>query len=121
MLVFLVIILFISGILYLGGFLLSKYPPDKRNLWYGYRTLQSVKSEQSWCEANRYASKITRKIALVLATSGSIILLLTPDDDKIQGIFTVILVFISASLINILTEKHLKRNFDHEGNPISNK
>jgi len=110
----------VAFIFYISGMLLKIYPPKKRNYWYGYRTLRSLKNNHTWTEANTYAAFISRRVALALAIIGCVILIALPSNEKIQGTTTILLVFTSAALIVVLTEKHLKRMFDKEGKPISN-
>ena len=54
----LVLILCISGLIFLlAGFIQQRFPPKKINHLYGYRTSNSMKSQESWDFAQEYSAK----------------------------------------------------------------
>ena len=59
------------------GFIVLKYPPKKINHLYGYRTKNSMKSQQLWNFAQTYSSKLMIYGGLSLAISSIFGLLLS--------------------------------------------
>ncbi len=110
----------LTGLVFVAiGLLTKKFPPKKINWWYGYRTPRSMKNQDTWTEANRFASELSQKIGWVLITIGvaaSIVFRKLYDANLI--LFFIFLMF-SALLMFVLTEKHLAFLFDKEGKRIS--
>ncbi len=92
------------------------FPPKKINIWYGYRTERSMKSQDSWDAANRYAAGLMIFLGFDLALTGAVIYWLFPELDKeIYSLISIALMIIAGVILLFLTEKHLKKNFDEHG------
>ncbi|MFN8348271.1 MAG: SdpI family protein [Spirosomataceae bacterium] len=107
----------------LGAFIFKKTVPKKINYWYGYRTKTSMRNQDTWNEANKYAAGIMAKSSLILlivnlfwATLGvkSILWLFSSYTNFI--FFLIFSSFISFLSILFLTEKRLRFLFDEAGN-----
>ena len=67
----LVLILSISGIIFfLAGFIQQRFPPKKINHLYGYRTSNSMKSQESWDFAQEYSAKKMMKMGTYITALG---------------------------------------------------
>ncbi len=107
--------LFLPGVIILVVALLYKFFPPKRQNWiYGYRTSTSMKNEETWNEANKYAANLMVIISIATIIIGSLVYILFPLKTGINllGISLVSMLI----LIIVLTEIHLKNIFDKEGN-----
>lgn len=89
-------------------------PPKKMNSIYGYRTSRSMINGDTWNIGNAYSAKVF----LIIAILQIVIVLLVGF--LIKGIWIAVLpmitLVIGVILIIILTEQHLKDNFDVNGN-----
>lgn len=103
-------------ILVLTGWLTRRYPPQKINSVYGYRTKSSMRNQQTWDAAKRYSSNLILFAGVALSCTGSLSLFL-PESFPRPGIITGTVLTIVMSLLPIpLTESYLKKTFDREGN-----
>lgn len=98
----------------IGGIALA-YPPKKINKLYGYRTKASMRNQQTWEEANRYSAKQMLYCGSVLLTIG-VLSFLSPSVGKTNVNIATILTIIFSVLPLPLTELHLRKVFDKEGN-----
>ena len=48
------------------GWILTKYPPKNINYWYGYRTPSSLRSQERWDFAQKYAAREMIRLGLLL-------------------------------------------------------
>ena len=90
-----------------------EHPPKGINRIYGYRTSLSMKNEATWRVANDYAPKFLVPIGvstIVFTIIGFFVL---------EEFYRPIVIFLILSLISIipLTEWHLHKHFDKDGNP----
>lgn len=100
----------------IGGIMLS-YPPKKINKLYGYRTKAALRNQQTWDEANRYSSKQMLYCGSILLAIG-IFSFLSPSIGRTNINIATVLTIIFSILPVLLTELHLKKVFDKEGNRI---
>lgn len=109
----------IGAIFLLAGFIQKKYPPKKINNLYGYRTPASMKSQERWDEANRFAAIYFIKLGGILLIVGFLLTLLiyclhlSPMFRSVS-LFLAIMASSMGSVIALLTttERHLERTFD---------
>lgn len=110
------IITFVTGctLIVVSGITLL-YPPKKINSSYGYRIKASMRNQQTWEEANRYSSKLMLLCGLALVIIGllSFFVSFLSQTGTITG---TILTFLFTLLPIPLTERHLRKLFDKEGN-----
>lgn len=90
------------------------YPPTTINGWYGYRTRSSMRNIHTWNEANRYSTNYMFIIAFVNTGVSVLSYLLIGGVEAIQ-ITGGSLALLTVSTM-IVTEIHLKKKFDSEGN-----
>lgn len=82
---------------------------------YGYRTKASMRNQQTWNVANRYSAKI-------MLITGSVLVIIALFSLKIQFLrnlnvlISTGLTIVSALCMLMLTESHLKKMFDENGN-----
>jgi len=104
---------FITGpIFIIAGFVIMKYPPKKINWWYGYRTTNSMLSQERWDFAQLYAGR-------ELIKSGGLLLLLSIpgwflkfESNEFTGLAVGLGTSLVFTLIAILkTEKALRQKF----------
>ncbi|MCA0133234.1 SdpI family protein [Winogradskyella alexanderae] len=100
-----------SGLIFcVVGVIMYKFPPKKINGIYGYRTINSMKSQERWDFAQIYSSKQMIKSGFLLSISGLMGLLFQPNENTSTAlglglmILTVVLLFIKV-------EKKLKNKF----------
>ena len=104
---------------FIFGILLYKHEPKKINGYYGYRTVRSMKNEDTWKFANNLLGRlwlgggavlIVISAAAVLAVNAS-----RPDMfSAVSGLAVIMdLVFMAASIIRV--ESALKKRFNDDG------
>ena len=107
--------LFIGPVILLLALFYKLKPPQKINDLYGYRTPRSMKSLAVWKEANRYSSNALLAVALITCISQ------VPSHFLLSGVWMYLLPVILMCVLLIatipLTEAHLKKHFDDDGNP----
>ncbi|HRO44464.1 SdpI family protein [Agriterribacter sp.] len=110
------IITFVTGCtLIIVSVITLLHSPEKINTVYGYRTKASMRNQQTWEEANRYSSKLMLLCGGILTATGLLSFFLSFLSQT--GIITgIVLTFLFSILPIPLTERHLKKLFDKEGN-----
>ncbi|MDX9881145.1 MAG: SdpI family protein [Prolixibacteraceae bacterium] len=101
----------LTGLVFIiTGIILLKFPPKKRNSFYGYRTASSMKNQERWDFAQIYSSKEMIKLGSLLALLGLIGLKYRPDEET--GVFwgMVFLILIVIVLI-VRVELAIKNKF----------
>ena len=108
-------LLVVVGAIFLtAGLLMMLKPPAKINSLYGYRTFMSMKNQDTWREGNRFSSRLMAGIGLGDLIIG--ILMIFLDQRSGVGMVTgILIIVVSAFLVIIVTEQHLKKVFDSEG------
>jgi uncharacterized membrane protein len=94
------------------------FPPKHINKYYGYKMPSAMKNQQTWDEANRYATRYTIKCGLVLIVAGILtttIFKVVVMPFKMKEAFTILVFLFSgmfpAIAIIVATEKHLSKVF----------
>lgn len=111
--------LLIPLVIFLGGRMMWKHPPDEANGIIGYRTRRSMKSPDTWKFANEFCGKLWCKLSPVLLLIS--ILFFLPlyghpkDEVGNRGILLLIIHLLLLILSVLLTEKTLKKNFTENG------
>lgn len=114
---YLVTTILLSLTIIIFGFIFIKRPPKSINYLYGYRTSMSMKNQDTWDFAHRYAGKvwtILGSIALFIFTPLTIILKNIKHYDYIMVILIIVQVAF-VTLVIPLTERALRKTFDKEG------
>ncbi|MGO3706400.1 MAG: SdpI family protein [Mesonia hippocampi] len=112
-LLFVLGILFITLIPIIMGFVLLKKPPKKINDLYGYRTKNSMKSQEQWDYAQRKNAKEFIRCNLILLTSLSVVFFIPEDEVYFPYIFGILMLLFAGSFIIpiVRTERALKNKF----------
>lgn len=92
------------------GYIMYLFPPKKINSFYGYRTIRSMKNQESWVFAQRYSAKEMMKLGavLILIASISIVFNFEPYTGKSIALGIVILAII---LLFLRVERAIKTKF----------
>ncbi|MFZ5353137.1 MAG: SdpI family protein [Bacillota bacterium] len=102
------------------GLLWRKHPPKTINFAYGYRTSWSMKSQETWNFAHKYAGKIWLYTGIPLGILSAVVLIIYRNLDLEKlGQFVIILNIIQlVGLFSpiIPTEIALRKRFDKNGN-----
>lgn len=101
------------GILFaIGGLIFKIFPPKKINGVYGYRTNTSMKNQDTWNVAQKYAANSMIILGIVCVVLGFILNQLIKNVNiGYQGI--IVLIGVIAMLI--LDELHLRKVFNKDG------
>ena len=102
-----------AGIIFLiVGRMMQKYPPRWPNYWYGYRTMRSLKTKQSFDAANAFSARLMVKYGTALIAAGLLLALFFRE--------TYWWLFLAAGILPVLTcvflliaktEKYLMQQF----------
>ncbi len=91
----------------------KKFPPQKLNSWYGYRTPSSMRNQDTWQEANTFSADLLFK-AMILSLVVSILSIFFFKGEISILISTIFMVAMLFSGI-IATELRLKKLFNKDG------
>lgn len=118
---FLSVLLLIPGTMIIFGLIWQKWPPKTINCIYGYRTKQSMKSQESWKFAHRYAGTIWLYSGVPLLIVSIVLLVIFRSDIKDELAITALIIngiqLVCIFLPIIPTEIALKERFDEESMP----
>ena len=101
-------------IFFVIGIFMYIFPPKKINLLYGYRTKNSMKTQEHWDFSQKCAAiKMTKSGVwlLLISLTGFII----PFSIKNELIIGISFVFILSAYLIINTEKAIKSKFESSG------
>ncbi|MDB4926109.1 SdpI family protein [Mucilaginibacter sp.] len=100
------------------GWVMIKYPSKDINNGYGYRTNASMKNQQTWDEANRFSARLMVKHGAVLVLTGLVVgiayqnsIIPKSIENGLRPLLMIGPIILSAILLIVTTEKHLKRTF----------
>ena len=107
-----------GSIFFIVGILMKYFTPKYPNLWFGYRTPFSVKNEQTWKEANSYSANLAIAFGILNAIIWGYLGYEFRDNpnNPIVASIGAPTVIASAALLIILTEWHLRKIFNKDGN-----
>ncbi|HEY9116699.1 MAG TPA: SdpI family protein [Roseivirga sp.] len=89
---------------------------EKPNMWFGYRTPSSLKSEHTWKFANEFSSKAMIWVAVSTILT-QIFLFFTLDNKEGQILISSGVMTIGLIIVLALTESKMSNLFDKDGNP----
>ena len=101
--------LFLGIVFFTLGLLLYFFPPKKINIIYGYKTSNSMQSQERWDFAQKYSSVKMIQIGLAILILSFALSLFNFKDNNYVGIVVLI---ISVFYIIFFTEKAIKSKFD---------
>lgn len=106
----------LAGSLFLlMGWFTRIFPPRTRKYIYGYRSFLSTRSQETWTEANYFASRHSLRIGGVLIGIGLVIGVFFNTQSNWYYLLSVGTVIIAAMNLRGETEWHLSRLFDENG------
>jgi len=115
--------IFMSLLMFGFGRILMQMPPDKMNYIYGYRSKMSMKNQDTWNFAQKYAGKVWVYSSLINVVISAMIVLIFKSTD-ISETVTIIFLNVIQPLILLLvfplTEIKLRKTFNKDGNFIEN-
>lgn len=91
----------------IAGAWMSKYPPQKPNLLYGYRSKKSMKNEKNWALAQKYAGQLMIRLGLAYGFILIGLSFIVQDPNWGVGI-SIGLLALLCFIIFYLTEKKIK-------------
>lgn len=97
------------------GFVLLKFPPKKINMFYGYRTSNSMKSQERWDFAQTYSAKEMTRWGTIL-TMFSLVGLVYNPKEIISVLIGLGLMILTMSFILYRTEKAITTKFSNNKN-----
>ena len=104
----------LTGLIFmLAGIIMLKFPPEKINFYYGYRTKSSMKNQERWNFAQKYSSIESIKLGGILFLSAAIGFVYNPDE-KTAVFLGLGLMIITAIILLIRVEKAIKKKFKNE-------
>lgn len=110
----------IGIIFYMAGIIMQRFPPKKINSLYGYRTISSMKNQQTWDEANRFSARWMVGCGMLVFIFGVVLTMVVYiyiEPAKTRSLILAASLLLSAIvpaiLVLIITEKHLKETFNN--------
>lgn len=101
----------ISGFVFIVvGFIMSRFPPKKINIFYGYRSPGAMKSQERWDFAQIYAARDMMKFGSVLIVS-SVLGLFIDLQKEVELILGLAFLLLMVVLLIIRTENALDHKF----------
>lgn len=94
----------------IAGFILLKIPPKGINMLYGYRTKNSMKSQERWDFAQKFAANEMIKSGSLLLLSSLLGFLLNMDYLTATGV-GLVLILVAAAYFIWRTEKYINKKF----------
>jgi uncharacterized membrane protein len=94
-----------GSIFIIAGFIMLRFPPKKINMFYGYRTISSMKSQERWDFSQKYSAKELMKFGGVILPFCLLGLLDFPE--KYVNIIVILAVFVPI----LTTEIALRKKF----------
>ena len=98
-----------------------RWKPARYGSSFGYRTLRSLRSRESWAFAQRLQARTYTVLGIVLAAVAAAVMLVfrSAEPERLNAARNVLLIFDMAALLltYIPIERQLKRHFDGNGNP----
>lgn len=105
------LMLFSSGAAFIiAGFLMQKFPPKNINGFYGYRTSNSMKSQERWDFAQPLAAKELIRYGIMMAVLGALCLSFSMTE-KLSTIIGTVLVVIFIIMMGLKVEGAIKDKF----------
>jgi uncharacterized membrane protein len=90
------------------------FPPKSINTLYGFHTRSSMRNQDTWNEANTYASRLMLLLSILFLLAAIISGNLLSFSARELAIYAVTLIIACAALY-FLTEAHLRNVFDEGG------
>ena len=96
-----------GSIFIIAGFIMYRFPPKKINMFYGYRTMNSMKSQERWDFSQKYSAKELMKFGGIILPFCLLGLLDLPEN------YINIAVLFAVFIPILTTEIALRRRFSN--------
>jgi len=105
----------ITGIVFIiVSLILMKFPPKKINQIYGYRTSNSMKTQERWDFAQIYSAKIMLKCGVAITIISIFGVFIEDTPSSYLSVLAIVVLLIPVAIMFFKTESAIKRKF---GNP----
>lgn len=102
----------LCGVIFLlAAGLMYSFPPKKINYLYGYRTVRSMKSQESWDFAQQYSTIQMAKAALFMIVISFAGYLFPADNVALHLVGGMIITVMGVAYMLVTTERELKKRF----------
>ena len=95
-----------------AGFIFKAFPPRKTNFIYGYRTLLSMKNQDTWNEAQKYSANSFLILGFIYVALEFVLNYLIKN---ISMGYQNIIVLIGFVIMIVVDEVHLRKIFNKDG------
>ena len=110
-------LLFAPGtLLLLCGLVIALFPPLRPGTWYGYRTARSIRSQETWDDANRFGSLLMIVAGFLSLNTGFTCWYLGGSMKAAVIIVAAITAGLVVGVIAVV-EIYLARTFNEDGRP----
>ncbi|APH16654.1 sdpI/YhfL family protein [Clostridium sporogenes] len=92
------------------GFIFKAFPPQKINSIWGYRTILSMKNQDTWNEAHKYSANTFIALGFVFVPLQFVL-----RELNISYGYEKIVLLVCFVIMIILNEVHLKKVFNNDG------
>jgi uncharacterized membrane protein len=107
--------LFLTGIIFIiVSLILMKFPPKKINQIYGYRTSNSMKSQEHWDFAQQYSAKIMLKSGLAIILISFFGYFIADKSSSQLSIYAIFILLIPVAIMFFKTENAIKQRFGEQ-------
>lgn len=108
------IVSFLVGIIFtVTALILHRFPPQKINYFYGYRTTSSMKNQEIWDFSQKYSAVKMLQIGLLIFAVSFLNLIV--DINQFQAtILGIALLILACIYMMMMTEKAIKKNFPNK-------
>jgi len=104
-----------GGIFALAGAIQRRFPPQKINHFYGYRTTRSMKNQTVWDFAQRYSADKMMRLGFWMVAFALLALVVDLEWPKPWGVWLGIVIIVVAPILMLLqVENELKKRFPKE-------
>lgn len=94
------------------GYIFLKKPPKNINIFYGYRTVRSMRNMDSWLYAHERCGRLWIKLGPILFVLILFSKLLIPLNEEILSLVHMTVLISSLFATVLIVEKELKRKFN---------
>ena len=87
----------LTGLIFIiAGFIMFRFPPKKINMFYGYRTISSMKSQERWDFSQLYSAKKLIYFGFVMLPFAVLGIFAVPE--RIVNFIVVVSIFFANSI-----------------------
>jgi uncharacterized membrane protein len=106
--------LILGPLMVLLGFIFKLFPSKRINDFYGYRTKRSKLSQDIWDEANSYSPMLMIGVGVITSVAQIVFYFALELETGVGAAAGLLVVLLLCTIP--MTERHLKKYFDDQGN-----